>query len=86
MSIQARRTIYLPEYTKAARKTEEYKEILGKLKKGQDVILIDVDGPDINQYPNGVRITPDYLVKALNDPKRSFGHGYACAWALLNYS
>jgi hypothetical protein len=61
-----------------------FHQIVQKLRSGKNVMLIDVDGPDIDTYPQGIAITRDVLEEKLNDPARPFGHGYAAAWALLD--
>jgi hypothetical protein len=81
--VGARKAIYIPIYQQAARRTAEYKRLLRSLQDGQDVLLIDVDGPCVRTYPHGVESTQASLCTALHDTRRPFGHGYACAMALL---
>jgi hypothetical protein len=81
--VSSRKAVYLPVYTSAVRRHPFYQEILAKLRSGKSIMLIDVDGPDRVAYPNGLEMSPERLVGALHDIKRPFGHGYACAWALM---
>jgi hypothetical protein len=81
--VSSRKAVYLPVYTSAVRRHPFYQEILAKVRSGKSVMLIDVDGPDRVAFPNGLEMSPERLVEALHDTKRPFGHGYACAWALM---
>ena len=50
---------------------------------GHDVLLLDGDGPSLEEYPQGVEMSDTLFLKALEDEKRIFGHGYILA-ALLS--
>lgn len=81
--IDARKTIYLPVYQNAVRKTEAYQQLLAEVASGKNILLIDVDGPNVRKFPQGREATHAMLAACLEDPTRPFGHGYACAMALL---
>lgn len=94
--IEARKRIYLPIYSEAARKTTEYKELCRLLKSGVNLLILEIDGPhqESNDYyaeKYGIRdlvqnqtvdITPETIKILLNDPKHPFGHGYCLAVCL----
>lgn len=97
--VKARKRIYIPEYTNSVRKEEQFKELKNRLKKGQNLLIIDVDGPHyesmeyynetydipVKIYDNHtVKVTEENLNFLLNEPKHPFGHGYCLAAALLN--
>jgi hypothetical protein len=81
--VEARKKIYFPIYKNLIRKSKIYKEILEMVEKGQNILLIDVDGPDVTKYPNGIKMTRKYISEIIEDTSILFGHGYACADALL---
>jgi len=82
--IAARKEIYMPLYSEALRRHPLYAQLLGKLRAGKSILLIDLDGPCVEQFPNGQKATPEMLQTALHNPLRPFGHGYVAAWALLH--
>lgn len=51
--IDARKQIYMPVFIKLARNHHQFKELLDRLKKGENLLIIEVDGPhqeSINYY------------------------------------
>lgn len=81
--IESRMAIYIPFYKKLARETQVYKDILEMLKNGKNVMLIDLDGPNVKEYPYGREMSFDLIKDLEKDPKISYGHGYVCASALM---
>lgn len=95
--IESRKKIYLPLYIKLAKRTKEFKLLKKKLEKGENILLIDIDGPkDIEYYIREHDVENDFIVNntmlvtkknikiMLNDSKYSFGHCYCLALALLD--
>ena len=72
--IESRKKIYVPEYAKLIRKSRAFAALIGK-----DVLVIGIDGPPLDKYPNGFEVTEERLVEALNDPTHPFGHSYVVA-------
>lgn len=97
--IQARMQIYYPEYVKAAMKVPHFHWLLDRLRAGENLHIIEVDGPhleDLEYYKakygvgddfitqHGMVATQENLRIMANDPKHPFGHGYCLATALIN--
>lgn len=97
--IESRKHIYLPLYCKLVRQEEQFKELKNRLNKGENLLIIEVDGPhqeSMNYYQeqynvdnyfienNTMLITPKNIDIMLNDIKHPFGHGYCLGMALLD--
>ena len=95
--VTSRKEIYLPVYSGLVRSKPQYKNLLRDLRMGQDIIILEVDGPhqeslDYYRKKHGTGPTfiedgsmlcdPDSLRIMLNDTKHNFGHGYCLAWCL----
>lgn len=97
--IQARKQIYLKEYTEAVRKEKDFKILRERLYKGENLLIIEVDGPhqeSLEYYKNKYGVDDDFITNntidvtyknmiMLNDPKHAFGHGYCLAMVLLSF-
>lgn len=96
--IQARKKIYLPVYKKLVKKQPQFKELRKRLKEGENLLIIEVDGPHQESLPyykqkygvnddfiqnDTILVTQDNMSIMLNDAKHAFGHGYCLAIALL---
>lgn len=96
--IEARKLLYVPEYIKSVKKEKKYRELLERLNKGENLLIIEVDGPhqeSLDYYMKSYNVDKDFIVDdtilatdknldiLLNDPKHPFGHGYCLALALL---
>lgn len=96
--VEARKQIYLKSYLEAVVKESQYKELSKRLAKGENLLIIEVDGPHqesldyyIQTYgvsklfiqESTVRATKRNLELLINDTKHPFGHGYCLAAALL---
>ena len=97
--VAARKRIYAPLYISLAKQEKLFEELKQMLKKGDNLLIIEVDGPhqkslqyykdtykvkdDFIQY-NTLLATKENLEIMLNDTKHSFGHGYCLAAALLD--
>lgn len=96
--ITARKCIYSPLYKKLARQQPKYKILLDKLRNGENLLIMEVDGPQqksLEYYKqtygveddfiedNTILITKDTLDLMMNDTKHPYGHGYCLSDALL---
>lgn len=97
--IQARKTIYVPLYKKLVSSRPLFKELLSRLKKGEKLLIIEVDGPHqemLQYYKETYGVSNDFIEYSttlatpvnldifLNDKKFPYGHGYCLASALLD--
>ena len=97
--VTARKEIYLPVYTKAVKKHPLFDALKEKLKNGENLLIIEVDGPhqeSLSYYKelygvgddfiedDSILVTKENMDIMLNDPKHNFGHGYCLAMALLD--
>ena len=95
--IEARKKIYLPLYEEAVKRHKTFKVLLEMLRKGKNLLIIEVDGPHqeslqyyIDKYgvaedfieDDTMLVTDESIDIMLNDNKHSFGHGYCLAKAL----
>ena len=93
--ISARKKIYCGEYARLLPKHPSFIKLKSMLEKGKNLLLIEVDGPPINQQKRGFpydevtsespglfldEITVKFL---LNDPTFPFGHGYTIGTILI---
>lgn len=98
--IEARKHIYLKDYVNLVKNVEKYRKLKKKLEKGENLLIIEVDGPheeSMPYYKEKYNVPDDFIENEtilctrpnldilLNDPKHPFGHGYCLAWALLDY-
>lgn len=97
--IESRKEIYVPTYCRLVKKEKQFKELEDRVRAGENLLIIEVDGPHSESLPyyqekygvdddfiidNTMLINPRNLDIMLNDPKHPFGHGYCLAGALLN--
>ena len=95
--VQSRKAIYEPLYARLARKCPKYQVLLSKLKKGENLLIIEVDGPHQESMPyykqkygvaddfitdHTMLVTPENIDIVLNDTKHPYGHGYCLSHAL----
>lgn len=96
--INARKRIYIPNYCKFVKKQPKFKRLRKMLDKGEDILIVDNDGPHQESLPyymgkygvkksfidkNTVLINEKNAKLLLNDPKHDFSHGFCLAIALL---
>lgn len=96
--IEARKKIYLPIYKKLVKRQPKFHKLLDMLKKGINLLIIEVDGPhqeSLEYYKSKYNVNDNFIENdtilanyenlqiMLNDKKHSFGHGYCLAIALL---
>ena len=90
--IEARKDIYMKEYIRLIRKLPIYQELLIKVKNGQNILITEVDLPELNKKgyygkfvdsDNIYRPTLGTLNLLLKDSSEPFGHGLCLAYALL---
>lgn len=91
--IQARKRIYCGEYARLAPLTPHFKKLSDMLKRGENIQIVEVDGPDPSlSYPPydqisssnpGLLITEETIRLLINDRNKPFGHGFVIAALLL---
>lgn len=77
--VDSRKQIYVPTYLSLIRATTELRLLKERVQDGENIMILDFDGPDPAQYPNGLPVTVDTLRERLHDEERPFGHGYVVA-------
>jgi len=97
--ISARKRFYLPVYTKLVQKEPQFLELKERLKKRENLLILEVDGPhqeSLDYYKKKYSVKSNFIINntmicseenlriMLNDPKHPFGHGYCLAAALQN--
>ena len=96
--IEARKQIYLPLYVHLVKDHPQFKFLLEKVRRGENILIIEVDGPhqeSLSYYQEKYNVNSDFIDQGtmlcnrnnlnimLNDSKHPFGHGYCLALALL---
>lgn len=96
--VEARKGIYFRVYRDLVKKQKKFKELRRRLEKGENLLIIEVDGPhqeSLDYYRekysvkdtfidrSTVYVSPENMKIMLNDTKHPFGHGYCLAIALL---
>lgn len=97
--VQSRKKIYLPLYDKYVRLKPQFKELKERLAKGENLLIIEVDGPheeSMSYYKEKYNVADDFiqnntviankenLTIFLNDEKHAYGHSFCLAGALLD--
>ena len=97
--IDGRKQIYMPLYINLAQQTKLFGELKNRLKSGENLLIIEVDGPHqeyLQYYVDTYGVDDQFIQNdtmlatnqnldiMLNDSKHPFGHGYCIASALLN--
>lgn len=73
------RFVYLQKYCNAIKKLPIIQELVKLVKSGQNIMIIDNDGPWSSEYPEGLPISWEILNNKIRDVSRPFGHGYVVA-------
>lgn len=91
--VESRKKIYVSELKKLYKKSPAYKKLLKEFKNGQDMVLIEPDGPWAELYPDGKEVKLELLKKWISKtnykeeghPEKYFpyGHGYVAAMCLF---
>jgi hypothetical protein len=97
--VESRKKIYVPEYCRLVKKEKKFKELQDRLKNGENLLVIEVDGPhqeSLDYYKQKYNMDNDFIQDntmianeknisiMLNDNKHAFGHGYCLTMALLD--
>src|SRR5690606_619941 len=97
--IEARKEIYVETYSRLVQEIPEFYELLDMLKNGQNILIIEVDGPheeSLGYYMEKYNVDSTFIEKdtilvneknmniMLNDPKHPYGHGYCLAMCLYS--
>lgn len=96
--IEARKKIYAKSYCENVIKNKLFEDLLLRLQNGENLLLIEVDGPHQESLPyyqkkygwhqntiidNTIELTVDVLKILINDEKHAFGHGYCLGMSLM---
>lgn len=96
--ISSRKVTYVTKYVENVIKYKEFLQLKKILLSGQNILIIEVDGPHQESLPyyiekygvnknfiinNTVEVTVKNMKILLNDEKHAFGHGYCAAMELL---
>lgn len=90
--LDTRKKIYVREYKRLIKQTDEYKELLNKLINGENLLICEVDVPANGKHGeygndcdenNNCIMNIDKLKILLNDETEAFGHGLVIAYSLL---
>lgn len=65
LTVEARIQIYIPFYKELVRKTAIYQVLLKKLRAGQSLFIIEPDGPNLAEFPEGVEISRELFQKLI---------------------
>jgi hypothetical protein len=81
--VAARKKVYVPEYNEKMRVTESFRNLRRRVENGEDVVVMDFDGP---RTPKGKvackLLTVELLRDKIEDVTMPFGHGYVVAAGL----
>jgi len=73
------RTYYVLKYCQAVKGLKSIKIMVEMLKNGQNIMIIEGDGPLLKNYPEGHEFTWEFADRMIKDPKSPYGHGYVVA-------
>ena len=82
--VESRKLIYVPIYRRLIESLPIIAELRKLLASGQDILVIDGDGPPKDMYPNGLELNRANWDRMIDDPNHPFGHGYVVAALLAN--
>lgn len=95
-TILARKVIYIPFLKHLYRQNTTYQKLLEKFKNGQNILLVEPDGPLLDVYPQGKEFNLEILnrwIEKMNFGEEGYphkyspyGHGYVLASCLLEDS
>lgn len=97
--VEARKKIYLENYSRIVKKEKRYQELRKRISEGESISIYEVDGPhqeSLEYYKNKYNVKDDFIVEhsilvthknieiMMEDTKHSFGHGYCLGLTLLD--
>lgn len=80
--ITSRKEIYVPIYAELVKNTDAIKEMKKMLESGENIMILDGDGPPKSLYPEGLEMTQKVWDGMIKNPQFPFGHGYVVAGLL----
>ena len=91
--LTSRMEVYVPEYDTLMRLTPSFEELRRRVMQGEDVAILDFDGPRLprspgNQFKGGVtcdEVNLSFLREKIVDESFPFGHGYVIGAGLKGY-
>lgn len=85
--ITGRKKVYVQEYIRLVKKTDKFKQLVQKLKNGENLLICEVDVPLLNKrgpFGQFERVADlDFINELIEFPQEAFGHGCCLAKALL---
>jgi len=73
------RKYYLRKYCQVIKNLPAFHVLVNMVRAGQPVMILDGDGPPLQNYPEGHEVTWEFIDKMYKDPRFPFGHGYIVA-------
>ncbi len=91
--IEARKEIYIPFLKQLYRESPVYQKLLARFRFGENLLLIEPDGPFLDVYPEGLEVDSSLLEKLISvtnyadegypQKYRPYGHAYVLSTCLL---
>lgn len=75
LTVDARKQIYIPFYKELVRKTKAYKNLLERLRRGENLLLIEPDGPNLQDFPEGIEFSRELFTKLVDVTDAFTFHG-----------
>tara|TARA_Y100000385_G_C12990071_1_gene592399 strand:- start:567 stop:836 length:270 start_codon:yes stop_codon:yes gene_type:complete len=75
--------IYIPTYSKLFKNHKLFNDIMDKLFNGENIMLIDIDGPAIELYPEGRQMSIKLINEMVECTTKPYGHSFVAAKILL---
>jgi hypothetical protein len=82
--IASRKRAYVPTYAKLLPQIPAFQALVKMLEAGENIMILDLDGPPLDAYPKGMEVSLENIRKMLNAEQNIFGHGYVIAALLAN--
>jgi hypothetical protein len=82
--VESRKLVYVPVYRRLIERLPIIAKLKALVQSGQNIMIIDNDGPPKHLHPNGLELTPQNWQTMIDNPLHPFGHGYVVAAILAN--
>lgn len=82
--LESRKEIYVPFYAQLIRDLPAIAALKEMIRNGENLMIVDNDGPPRSLYPNGMEMTEENWRKMIDDALFPFGHGYIVAALVAN--
>lgn len=77
--VESRKKIYVPIYANLISGLPAIAALRAMVAKGENIMIVDNDGPPKSLYPDGMEMTAEAWRKMIENPRFPFGHGYVVA-------